>query len=125
MEQLGLFNVFMPAKKTEIIQKTSIKPVSIPTPVDALKTETVSPTVTMLPNDWRNFLALPVMALASAWTAMTEGKNPCRTCNKSVCYSRNACIVLSSYRAGLEWKFGDSEGSETTAGFAENGGYYV
>lgn len=114
MEQLNLFEMFFTPKKTEIIipaLKTVAPPQPEPKPL------------TMLPNDWRKSLALPVLALASVWSAMTEGRNPCRKCNKSVCHDKNACILLSAFFTGLEWKFGEQEG-ETSTGFAEKGGTY-
>ncbi|ANA41818.1 hypothetical protein A2G06_16915 (plasmid) [Geobacter anodireducens] len=77
--------------------------------------------------DWQRVLALPVVALANAWVAMTgSGKHPCKTCGKKgPCAFREGCIAFEAYQAGLGWRFGEIDFMEATpVAIARSGGFY-
>lgn len=65
---------------------------------------------------WQRILAIPIVALANAWVAMTgDGKHPCKTCgNRRPCLFREGCIAFAAYEAGLGWRFGDVDLMEAT-----------
>lgn len=76
---------------------------------------------------WQRSLALPVIALANAWVAMSgSGKHPCKTCGKKEpCVFRDGCIAFEAYQAGLGWRFGEVNFMEATPiAIARNGGFY-
>ncbi len=77
--------------------------------------------------DWQRILALPVVALANAWVAISgSGKHPCKSCgNKGPCVFREGCIAFEAYQAGLGWRFGEVNFMEATpVAIARNGGFY-
>ncbi len=64
---------------------------------------------------WQRYLALPVIALANAWIAMTgNGLHPCRTCRTRRFCSRGRCVAFAAYEVGLSWRFGEIDLMEAT-----------
>lgn len=76
---------------------------------------------------WQRFLALPIVALANAWVAISgSGKHPCKTCGKhKPCVLREGCLAFEAYQAGLGWRFGDVDLMEASPiALARKGDHY-